>query len=416
MVKIDLNVTKDDGNKMRGHRLNLFSNRFKYVGIGVGHHKKFKFCCVVNFAVEYEEKDEDDEVFFDKLPDIGMDEPGEGEYYQDELDEMAEWKGPGGIPHFNGASHKQNLKVFKKASNHIRPHKPMENNFGNRNEIKSNAFSTKNNFQKKTTNQNKRNHVPHKGPHKAKCKVFSVPLGGLDDDDKVSEEIIHLKRKNTIEDYSSEKELNMGIPLNNQENEEEEEFEEMLGGGMHFQKKKQQSNNMYMKQGINRNKYMKEHNVKPQKETLKKSSNLPPRQNIMKKAAPIKVNSRSPKPHRPYMIPKKSGGYNSSKSPRMNKYKNTNMYSPSNSNKNQPQKKSSNSSNSLNNVDDKRSKQLLEMDDFSMPFEAMNCMTKRIVKIQGGNRVKTVRKIFTMRDGTQEIHENVYVERIQDKK
>ena len=59
-----------------------------------------------------------------------------------------------------------------------------------------------------------------------------------------------------------------------------------------------------------------------------------------------------------------------------------------------------------------RSKQLLDMDDFNMPFDALNCLTKRITKIQGNQRIRTVQKIFTMKDGTQEVHENVFVERI----
>ena len=413
---------------MRGHRLNLFSDRFKFVGIGVGNHKKFKYCCVVNFAVEYEEKDEEEEVYFDKLPDIGNNEPEEGEYYQDELDEMAEWKGPVGIPHFKGVANKQNLPVFKKHSNHIRPHQPMQNNAPfafqkKKTELKSNAPLPRKGKTSVSPKPNKnkmhlkKNHSPHRGPHKAKCKVFSVPLGGLSDEEKISEEVVHLKRKNTIEDYSSEKELKVmgGLPPGKQQN---EEVEEMLGMGMgmHFQKKKKQSNNMYMKQGVNRNQYIQDHTPKRGNwEAPKGKGNFPPKHNVMKKATPVKVNSKSPKPVRPYMIPKKSGGYNSSRSP--NTKKNYNNYtSTQNGRKAQPQKKSSNSSNSLKDVDDKRSKQLLEMDDFSMPFEAMNCMTKRIVKIKGGNRIKTVRKIFTMRDGTQEIHENVYVERIEDKK
>ena len=82
--------------------MNLFSDRFKYIGIGVGNHKKFKFCCVVNFAVEYEEMEEEDVVFFDKLPDLNVEEPNEDDYFQDELDEMVEWKGPVGVPHFKG--------------------------------------------------------------------------------------------------------------------------------------------------------------------------------------------------------------------------------------------------------------------------------------------------------------------------
>lgn len=50
--------------------------------------------------------------------------------------------------------------------------------------------------------------------------------------------------------------------------------------------------------------------------------------------------------------------------------------------------------------------------DFEMPEEAVQCRTKKITKIKGDKRVRTVRRIFKMKDGTEEVHEDVIVEKI----
>lgn len=46
----------DDGNPSRGHRFNLFNDEFGVVGVACGPHKKFKHCCVINFAVGFCDK------------------------------------------------------------------------------------------------------------------------------------------------------------------------------------------------------------------------------------------------------------------------------------------------------------------------------------------------------------------------
>jgi hypothetical protein len=50
--------------------------------------------------------------------------------------------------------------------------------------------------------------------------------------------------------------------------------------------------------------------------------------------------------------------------------------------------------------------------DFEMPEEALQCRMKKITKIKGNKRVKTIRRIFKMKDGTEEVHEDVIVDRI----
>ncbi len=46
----------DDGVRERGHRENLFTGDFKFVGIAFGEHQAFKSMCVVDFAASYQEK------------------------------------------------------------------------------------------------------------------------------------------------------------------------------------------------------------------------------------------------------------------------------------------------------------------------------------------------------------------------
>lgn len=50
--------------------------------------------------------------------------------------------------------------------------------------------------------------------------------------------------------------------------------------------------------------------------------------------------------------------------------------------------------------------------DFEMPEDAVQCRMKKITKIKGNKRVKTVRRIFKMKNGTEEVHEDVIVEKI----
>jgi hypothetical protein len=46
----------DDGNKSRGHRLNVLNPEFKYMGVATSEHARFKYVTVVTFAVDFKEK------------------------------------------------------------------------------------------------------------------------------------------------------------------------------------------------------------------------------------------------------------------------------------------------------------------------------------------------------------------------
>lgn len=52
-LNVVLHLLIDDGVPSRGHRENLFQEKFNYVGIGCGYHKVYKTMCVQDFAGEY---------------------------------------------------------------------------------------------------------------------------------------------------------------------------------------------------------------------------------------------------------------------------------------------------------------------------------------------------------------------------
>lgn len=67
-LEIILGQLIDDGNKTRGHRLNIFNQEFQFLGVACGPHKNYRHCTVLNFAVRYkdkvsEEPEEPDEVY-----------------------------------------------------------------------------------------------------------------------------------------------------------------------------------------------------------------------------------------------------------------------------------------------------------------------------------------------------------------
>jgi hypothetical protein len=92
----------------------------------------------------------------------------------------------------------------------------------------------------------------------------------------------------------------------------------------------------------------------------------------------------------------------------------SNVYKKSANNtrqKSTSRKASSKTPNFSDNIKDARTKELLNLKDHDLPPNALNCLTKRFVVIKNGKRIKTTRKIFNMKDGSQEVHEDVYVER-----
>lgn len=46
----------DDGNLSRGHRKNIMNNNYTAVGVAVGAHSEYDVCCVVDFAVDYDDE------------------------------------------------------------------------------------------------------------------------------------------------------------------------------------------------------------------------------------------------------------------------------------------------------------------------------------------------------------------------
>lgn len=437
---------------MRGHRLNIFSDRFKYVGLAVGPHKLFKFCCVVNFAVEYAELDSDSEVFVDKLPDL-QPQTSDDDYDQDELDEMAEWKGPGGFPYYKGPPGPKHQSVAsskysqKSKASHNGPNQIAMNFHHKRQaEVKSKGAPPRA-MKKDPVLQVKRAPKPGKSNGRnAKCKIVQVPLGrDHSSDEEVVEEVMQLKRKQTMESYTSDKDLAVAVNKkrkgHSRDSSEEESFK---GQGFNFQKKKKQYNNAYMERGPSRKNYIRDNSDSEEEQESFKGQGF----NFQKKRQNANNMYMKEGAKRAEYLPKPPGGKKSGRShekfrneylknrpnyERVSSNTNRSINSRNNhSNKHQP-KRQSKSPRSFGKyappskqkspsrpeakakskkMNEMRSKQLAEMDDFNMPYEAINCLTKRTTKIKDGQKIQTVRKIFTMRDGSQEVHENVFVERV----
>ena len=55
---------------------------------------------------------------------------------------------------------------------------------------------------------------------------------------------------------------------------------------------------------------------------------------------------------------------------------------------------------------------VIENSDFNMPEKALQCRMKKITKIKGNKRIKTIRRVFKMQDGSEEVHEDIIVDRI----
>ncbi len=54
--EIMINLIVDDGVHSRGHRSNIFSNDFKYIGIACGLHSIHEICTVINYVAEIKEE------------------------------------------------------------------------------------------------------------------------------------------------------------------------------------------------------------------------------------------------------------------------------------------------------------------------------------------------------------------------
>lgn len=57
-LDIVLNMIIDDGNNSRGHRMNIFSDDYRSVGVACGPHRDYKYATVINFAVSYKDNPE----------------------------------------------------------------------------------------------------------------------------------------------------------------------------------------------------------------------------------------------------------------------------------------------------------------------------------------------------------------------
>lgn len=177
---------------------------------------------------------------------------------------------------------------------------------------------------------------------------------------------VQKSNKSYSKEYSKSKELksfskskNKKVKLIN-ENQETEDFKM----GTNFRAQKSNYNNMYMKNGAPR---LEKSPTYLQKAQAKNQYALSP--NVYKKSA---------------NVPKQ---------------------------KSISRKGSSKNTNFSDNIKDVRTKELLSLKDHDLPSNALNCLTKRFIVIKNGKRIKTTQKIFNMKDGTQEVHEDVYVER-----
>lgn len=54
--EIVIQLLIDDGVLSRGHRKNILSNEFNFVGVSFGQHSKHKCICVMDFASEIHQK------------------------------------------------------------------------------------------------------------------------------------------------------------------------------------------------------------------------------------------------------------------------------------------------------------------------------------------------------------------------
>lgn len=51
----------------------------------------------------------------------------------------------------------------------------------------------------------------------------------------------------------------------------------------------------------------------------------------------------------------------------------------------------------------------IKASDLEMPDDAVQCKMKKITKIKGNKKITTIRRIFLMKDGTEEVHEDMNI-------
>jgi len=54
-VRIVSSLLIDDGVKNRGHRINIFNANFNFIGVSINTHKKYRHCCVMDYAGDYQD-------------------------------------------------------------------------------------------------------------------------------------------------------------------------------------------------------------------------------------------------------------------------------------------------------------------------------------------------------------------------
>ena len=184
--------------------------------------------------------------------------------------------------------------------------------------------------------------------------------------------------------YDSNKDITVQKLGQNLQQVEKPEEEETFVGNTNFGLKRKNTNNMFMKEGAKRVDRMT--NYKPSWN----NNRSPPRStgpNIQKKIA-LRPNMQVSKRKSRSPMKQQVGVNVPRKSPRNSKQGNQLV------------------------IKDARLASLFKEDDFFLPPEAVNCEVKRVIRERNGQRIRKVSKLFTLKNGTQELHEEVFVERI----
>jgi hypothetical protein len=52
----------------------------------------------------------------------------------------------------------------------------------------------------------------------------------------------------------------------------------------------------------------------------------------------------------------------------------------------------------------------IKASDLEMPEDAVQCKMKKITKIKDNKKITTIRRIFLMKDGSEEVHEDMNID------